>query len=64
MSNLPLDTIARQSGFADAYHFSRRFRAIYGIAPSVFRSLPPESAPTSQLTAGGLAVLRSLVPPP
>lgn len=63
-SNLPMHAIAVQCGFADAYHFSRRFRAVYGMSPTEFRSTAPESAPPSPVEAGGLAALQSLIPPP
>ncbi|WP_147375342.1 helix-turn-helix transcriptional regulator [Jiangella rhizosphaerae] len=62
MSNLSLQAIAVQCGFADAYHFSRRFRAVYGVAPSVFRTTPPQAAPPSPLDAAGLAALEPLTP--
>lgn len=62
MSNLSLRAIAVQCGFADAYHFSRRFRAVYGVAPSVFRATPPRTAPPSPLAAAGLAALEPLTP--
>jgi AraC-like DNA-binding protein len=39
MSNLTIGSIARQCGFADAYHFSRRFSAIYQMAPSRYRRI-------------------------
>jgi AraC-like DNA-binding protein len=45
MSNLSLQAIAVQCGFADAYHFSRRFRAVYGLSPSAFRAASPDHAP-------------------
>ncbi|TDE09067.1 helix-turn-helix transcriptional regulator [Jiangella asiatica] len=61
MSNLSLNAVALQCGFADAYHFSRRFRAIYGVAPSAFRSAAPETAPPSPLDASGLAALEPLL---
>ncbi len=64
MSNLSLQAIAVQCGFADAYHFSRRFRAVYGLAPSAFRATPPQSAPPSPLVASGLAALEPLTPSP
>lgn len=35
--NLSIKQIARQCGFADAYHFSRVFREIDGLSPSLFR---------------------------
>ncbi|WP_329086256.1 MULTISPECIES: AraC family transcriptional regulator [unclassified Streptosporangium] len=61
-SNLSMRAIAVQCGFADAYHFSRRFRAIYGMAPTTFRVTAPETAPPSPVESAGLAVLRSLLP--
>lgn len=32
-TNLPVGDIARQCGFADPFHFSRLFRALYGVSP-------------------------------
>jgi AraC-like DNA-binding protein len=63
LSNLSLRAIAVQCGFADAYHFSRRFRAVYGMPPSAFRTVPPESAPPSPIANGALSALQALVPP-
>jgi transcriptional regulator GlxA family with amidase domain len=63
LSNLSLRAIAVQCGFADAYHFSRRFRAVYGMSPSAFRRIPPESAPPSPISNGALSALQPLVPP-
>lgn len=37
-TDLTIDTIARQCGFADLSHFSHRFTAVHGIPPSVYRS--------------------------
>ena len=34
---VPLATIAADCGFADQAHFSRSFRAAYGVPPSRFR---------------------------
>ncbi|MEV1006474.1 helix-turn-helix domain-containing protein [Streptomyces sp. NPDC049881] len=59
-SNLPLRAIAVRSGFADAYHFSRRFRAAYGMAPRAYRALPPEAAPRALAAPDGLALLDAL----
>lgn len=56
-SNLPLAAIAGHCGFADAYHFSRRFRAAYGIPPRRFRL---EGAPPPVRTAALLPLLRRL----
>lgn len=64
LSNLSLRAIAVQCGFADAYHFSRRFRAVYGMSPSAFRRVPPESAPPSPITNSALSALQPLAPPP
>ncbi|SEU47211.1 helix-turn-helix transcriptional regulator [Nonomuraea wenchangensis] len=61
-SNLSMQAIAVQCGFADAYHFSRRFRAIYRMAPTTFRVTAPENAPPSPVESGGLAALQSLLP--
>ncbi|MBW8794452.1 MAG: AraC family transcriptional regulator [Streptomyces sp.] len=63
LSNLSLRAIAVRCGFPDAYHFSRRFRAVYGMSPSAFRKLPPESAPPSPVAAGALSALQALAPP-
>lgn len=63
LSNLSLQAIAVQCGFADAYHFSRRFRAVYGSSPSAFRTVPPEPVPPSPVSYGALSALQALVPP-
>ncbi|GAA3650383.1 hypothetical protein GCM10022224_011510 [Nonomuraea antimicrobica] len=60
-SNLSMQAIAVQCGFADAYHFSRRFRAVYGMAPSTFRDTAPEAAPPSPAESCGLTVLEALL---
>jgi AraC family transcriptional regulator len=62
-SNLSIQSIAVQCGFADAYHFSRRFRAIYAMSPTAFRQTAPETAPPSPVASTGLATLQSLLPP-
>lgn len=36
-TDLTAETVARQCGFADMYHFSHRFARIYGMPPSVYR---------------------------
>ncbi len=36
-TNLPLKEIADQTGFADPYHFSKRFKAFSGLSPSQYR---------------------------
>jgi len=37
-TDLPLERVAEQCGFADAVHLSHRFRVIYGMPPSAFRA--------------------------
>ncbi|MFF7472836.1 helix-turn-helix domain-containing protein [Streptomyces sp. NPDC008092] len=64
LSNLSLRAIALRCGFPDAYHFSRRFRAVYGMSPSAFRRVPPEAAPPSPVADGALSALQALVPSP
>lgn len=61
-SNLSMRAIAVQCGFADAYHFSRRFRAVYGMSPTAFRAATPETAPPAPVESAGLAALQSLLP--
>jgi len=50
-----LAALAVELGFAHHSHFSARFRAAFGVAPSTFRS---------SLTAGRLAQLRTIVTAP
>ena len=56
-SNLALDKIARQMGFSSAYHFSRRFSAVYGTPPGRFRSSQQRTDPIAPLTKSGLMPL-------
>jgi AraC family transcriptional regulator len=37
-SGLRIGEVAAATGFADAYHFSRRFRRVFGVPPSAIRS--------------------------
>nr|WP_235545787.1 helix-turn-helix domain-containing protein [Phycicoccus sp. Soil802] len=37
-TDLPVSTIARRVGYADAFYFSRKFRATHGSTPSEYRS--------------------------
>jgi AraC-like DNA-binding protein len=39
-TDLTVEVIARQCGFADASHFSHRFAAVHGVPPRTWRSLP------------------------
>jgi AraC family transcriptional regulator len=58
-SNLTIAEIGRLCGFPDPYHFSRRFRAAYGVAPRVFRR--DGGVATAPLATGGLLHLQRLV---
>jgi AraC-like DNA-binding protein len=60
-SNSPIASISANCGFADPYHFSRRFRAVYGVPPSVFRSAGLPAAPPSPVVARGLLPLERQV---
>jgi AraC family transcriptional regulator len=53
-SNASLADVARASGFANAYHLSRRFSAAYGVAPGRFRRDQPTSDPSAPVRAAGL----------
>jgi AraC-like DNA-binding protein len=53
-SNAPLTEVARASGFANAYHLSRRFSAAYGVAPGRFRRDQPTSDPQAPVRDAGL----------
>jgi AraC-like DNA-binding protein len=55
-SNLTLDEIARYAGFANPYHFSRRFSHAYGMPPGRFRRTADTDA-LAPLTAAGLMPL-------
>ena len=37
-TGLSVGEVARASGFVSPYHFSRSFRADFGVAPTVYRS--------------------------
>lgn len=63
-SNSPIAAIASDCGFADPYHFSRRFRAVYGVSPRSFRTGGPEAAPPSPIvTTGPLPLQRQVWQP-
>ena len=56
-SDLPVAAIARSCGFADAGHFSHRFRKIYGAPPGRYRSSPIAPDPSAPLSTAGLLPL-------
>ncbi len=43
-TTLPVGEVARLCGFADQFHFSRRFRAAYAVSPRTFRGRIAEGA--------------------
>jgi AraC-like DNA-binding protein len=65
-TNLSISEVAEHHGFADAYHFSKRFARAYLIPPGLFRRSGGEDVdPLGPLaTRGLLAVWASLSPVP
>ena len=59
-SNAPLAAVARQCGFANAYHLSRRFSRAYGVPPGRYRR-DDEIDPSAPLDAAGLRSLARAV---
>lgn len=53
-SNASLAEIAHRSGFANAYHFSRRFALAYGRPPGAYRALGPVPDPLEPVRKAGL----------
>ncbi len=59
-SNLTVAQVAADCGFVDAFHFSRRFRRVYGEPPRTFRSAA-RGEPTDPLAAAGLLPIAAQV---
>jgi AraC family transcriptional regulator len=55
--------VADDCGFANPYHFSRRFRRVYGQPPGRYRRATTRLAPTEPLTRAGLLALGDRVWP-
>jgi AraC family transcriptional regulator len=53
-SNASLGEIAGMCGFANPYHFSRRFTAAYGLPPGAFRRRDLAADPLAPLRTAGL----------
>jgi AraC-like DNA-binding protein len=53
-SNASLADVARETGFANAYHLSRRFSAAYGLPPGKYRRDQATSDPQAPVRAAGL----------
>ncbi len=56
-TTMTLDQVARSTGFADAYHLSRRFSRAYGLPPGRFRRLQRPADPLEPLTSAGLTAV-------
>src|SRR5215218_2488863 len=56
-SNLAVAAVARDCGFANPYHFSRRFRRVYGQPPGRYRRAAARLEPGEPLARAGLQVL-------
>lgn len=59
MTNFSLEAIASACGFADAFHFSHRFQATYGIPPRQFRATRPGPEGSPAVRAGLATLLPS-----
>lgn len=60
-SNLSVGAIGEACGFANPFHFSRRFRAAYGLPPRAYREVRPEEPLDPVRRAGLLALARPLL---
>jgi AraC family transcriptional regulator len=56
-SNLSVAAVAHDCGFANPYHFSRRFHRVYGRPPRGYRHASPRLQPTEPLARAGLLAL-------
>lgn len=56
-STLRLDDIAREAGFTNPYHFSKRFSLAYGVPPGTYRRTAMLDDPLGPLTSAGLLSL-------
>ncbi|WP_051793296.1 AraC family transcriptional regulator [Kibdelosporangium aridum] len=56
-TDLTVDAIAKQCGFADVSHFSHRFTLVHGVSPSLYRPHPVSSV----LDHTGLRELNRLI---
>jgi AraC family transcriptional regulator len=62
-SNATLARVAAGSGFANPYHLSRRFRAVYGCPPGAYRQRASGPDPLEPLREAGLLGLARAVLP-
>jgi AraC family transcriptional regulator len=59
-TSLSVKAVADACGFASQYHFSRRFKDVFGIAPRTYRQLPATSRPEIELGVGFASLAREL----
>jgi AraC-like DNA-binding protein len=59
-TSLTVKTVADACGFANQYHFSRRFKDAYGIPPRTYRELPATLRPELMLGVGFSSLTREL----
>jgi AraC-like DNA-binding protein len=62
--NEPLARVATTCGFADAYHFSKRFSAVYGIPPGRYRRSRPDLDADAPLGEARLRAMAATLWPP
>ena len=60
-SNLSVGAVSEVVGFANPFHFSRRFRAAYGTAPRTYRTARPQDPLDPVRRAGLLALAQRLL---
>ena len=60
-SNASLTEVAAATGFANAYHLSRRFRAAYGVPPGTYRRTRPDADPLEPVRDAGLVVVATML---
>jgi AraC-like DNA-binding protein len=60
-SNLTVGAVSEACGFANPFHFSRRFRAAYGVAPRGYRGERPRDPLDPVRRAGLLALAQRLL---
>jgi transcriptional regulator GlxA family with amidase domain len=56
-SNLSVAAVARDTGFANPYHFSRRFQRVYDQPPGRYRRATARLEPSEPLARAGLLPL-------
>jgi len=60
-SNATLSEVAAQTGFANAYHFSRRFAGAYATPPGAYRHTEEPADPLAPVRLAGLLPMAQLV---